>query len=49
MRFLLYILWSAVSLLVIVLVAVTALLTIFHEEVEDRLVHSIEQFTGRDI
>lgn len=49
MRFLLYILWSAVSLLVIVLVTVTTLLTIFHEEVENRLVHSIEQFTGRDI
>jgi len=49
MRFLLYLLWSLMSLLVIVLVVITVLLTVFQEEVEDRLVYSIERATGRDI
>ena len=49
MRFLLYLLWSLMSLLVIVLVVITVLLTVFQEEVEDRLVYSIERATGREI
>ncbi len=49
MRFLLYLLWSLVSFLVIVLVVITVLLTVFQEEVEDRMVYSIERVTGRDI
>ena len=49
MRFLLYLLWSIASLLVIVLVAVTLMLTLFHEQIEERLVAAIEKTTDRDL
>lgn len=49
MRFLLYLLWSMLSLLVIALVVVTLLLTVYQDEVESRLVHGIEKATGHDI
>lgn len=49
MRFLLYLLWSIVSLLVVILVVITVLLTVYQDELETRLVRGIEQATGRDI
>ena len=49
MRFILYLLWSIVSLLVISLVVVTVMLTVYQEELKGRLVHGIEQATGHDI
>jgi len=49
MRFLLYLLWSLISLLVIVLVSVTLLLTVYKEDVEHKLVSGIENFTKREI
>ena len=49
MRFLLYLLWFVVSLLVLSLVVVTVLLTVFQSELEDRLVGGIERVTGRNV
>lgn len=49
MRFLLYLLWSLISLLVIVLVSATLLLTVYKDEVEHKLVSGIENLTKRDI
>jgi len=49
MRFLLYLLWSLISILVIVLVSATLLLAVYDEELEDKLVSGIEAFTKRDI
>jgi hypothetical protein len=49
MRFLLYLLWSLLSLLVISLVVATVLLTVYQDELEGRLVRGIEQATGHDI
>ncbi len=49
MRYLLYLLWTLVSLLVIVLVGVTLLLTVFNDEVEAKLVEKIELTTNRNI
>lgn len=49
MRFLLYLLWSLISILVVVLVSATLLLTMYDEELEDKLVSGIEAFTKRDI
>lgn len=49
MRFLLYLLWSLISVLVIMLVSVTLLLTVYKDEVEHKLVSGIENFTKRDL
>lgn len=49
MRYLLYLLWSLISLLVIVLVAVTLLLTVYNDELETKLVQKIELTTQRNI
>ena len=49
MRYLLYLLWSLISVLVIVLVVVTVLLTVFNDEVEAKLVEKIENTTQRDV
>lgn len=49
MRFLLTLLWSIVSLLVLALVVVTVLLTVFNDEVEAKLVEKIELNTGRNV
>lgn len=49
MRYLLYPLWFIVSLLVMVLVAITIILTVFNDEVEQSLVRNIELNTGRNV
>ena len=49
MRLLLYLLWSLLSLLVIVLVSVTILLTVFNQDVEDKLLGSLERISQRNI
>jgi len=49
MRFLLYLLWSLISILVVVLVSATLLLAMYDEKLEDKLVSGIEAFTKRDI
>jgi len=49
MRFLLYLLWSAISMLVLSLVVVTVLLTVYQSELEERIVGGIERVTGRNI
>lgn len=49
MRFLLYLLWSVASLVVVALVAVAVLLTVYHDPIEERLVTAIEKFTDRNL
>ncbi len=49
MRYLLYLLWFFVTLVVLCLLGLTLLLTVFSDEVEAKLVEKIELSTGRNI
>lgn len=48
-RFLLYLVWSILSIMVVIVLGVFVALTVFDEQIEDRLVAKIELNTGRDV